>query len=163
MPSVDVVSRIDVQAIDNAVNNTKREVTSRFDFRGVDTEIEFDRKTKMIHVQSGDEGKVRAIVDMLMTHSIRLKIDPRALEVKEIEPTSKGASKLDIHIKEGLSQDTARKIVKLVKGMNVKVQPAIQGDEVRLTGKKIDELQAIMKSLREQDYDLPLQFVNMKA
>ncbi len=163
MPSVDVVSRVDVQAIDNAVNNTKREVTSRFDFRNVETEIDFDRKTKKIHVQSGDEGKVMAIVDMLTTHSIRLKIDPRCLEVKDMEPTSRGASKLDIHIKEGLSQDTARKIVKLVKGMNVKVQPAIQGEEVRLTGKKIDELQAIMKALREQEYDLPLQFVNMKA
>jgi cyclic-di-GMP-binding protein len=163
MPSVDVVSRIDVQAIDNAVNNTKREVTSRFDFRNVETEIEFDRKNKSIHLQSGDEGKVRAIVEILTTHGIRMKIDPRCLDIKEIEPTSRGASKLAIHIREGLSQETARKIVKLVKDMKFKVQPAIQGDEVRLTGKKIDELQAIMKALREQEYDLPLQFVNMKA
>ena len=163
MPSVDVVSRLDMQTIDNTVNNTKREITGRFDFRNVPTEIELDRKEKKIHVQSGDDGKVRAIVDMLITHAIPLKIDSRCLDVKEIEPTSHGAAKLEIVLKEGLSQDTARKIVKLVKSMNVKVQPAIQGDEVRLTGKKIDELQAIMKALREQDYELPLQFVNMKA
>jgi len=162
MPSVDVVSRIDLQALDNAVNNTKREVASRFDFKNVPTQINLDRKTKLIHIESGDEGKVRSIIDMLTTQCIRLKVDQKSLDIKKIEPTSHGASKLDIGIREGLSRDTAQKIVKLVKGMKVKVQAAIQDDQVRLTGKKIDELQAIMKELREQDYDVPLQFVNMK-
>lgn len=162
MPSVDVVSRVDLQAMDNAVNNTKREVASRFDFKNVPTTIDLDRKTKLIHVESGDEGKVKAILDMLMTQCIRLKIDTKSLDVKKIEPTSHGASKLDIGIREGLDRDTCQKIVKLVKGMKVKVQAAIQENQVRLTGKKIDELQAIMKDLREQDYDMPLQFVNMK-
>lgn len=162
MPSVDVVSRTDFQSLDNAVNNTKREIASRFDFKNVTTEVNLDRKTKLIHIESGDEGKVRSIVDMLTTQCIRLKLDTKSLDIKKIEPTSHGASKLDIGVREGLSRDTAQKIVKLVKGMKVKVQAAIQEDQVRLTGKKIDELQAIMKELREQDYDVPLQFVNMK-
>jgi cyclic-di-GMP-binding protein len=162
MPSVDVVSRVDLQAMDNAVNNTKREVASRYDFKNIPTNINLERKTKLIHIESGDEGKVKAIIDMLTTQCIRLKVDAKVLDVKKIEPTSHGASKVDIGIREGLDQDTCRKIVKLVKGMKVKVQPAIQENQVRLTGKKIDELQAIMKELREQDYDMPLQFVNMK-
>jgi len=163
MPSVDVVSRVDLQAMDNALNNVKREISSRFDFKNIKTEITFDRKTKNIHIVTGDDMKIKAINEMLIGQCTRFKVDTKCLDFKEIEPTSQGAAKTDILIKEGIPKETGQKIVKLVKGLKVKVQPALQGDQVRLTGKKIDELQEIMKLLREQDYDIPLQFINMKS
>ncbi|MDD5093608.1 MAG: YajQ family cyclic di-GMP-binding protein [Dehalococcoidia bacterium] len=163
MPSVDVVSMVDMQAMDNAVNNLKREISTRFDFRSIKTEITLDRKEKTIHVLTGDEGKVQSVTDMLLDQCIRFKVDLKCLDIKEIEPSSQGAAKRNIQIKEGIPKLTCQKIVKLIKGTKIKVQPAIQDDRVRFTGKKIDDLQEIMQLLREQDYDIPLQFINMKS
>ncbi len=163
MPSVDVVSRVDLQALDNAINNVKREISTRFDFRNVKSEITFDRKAKYIHIVTGDDWKVKAVTEMLIGQCTRLKMDPKCLDLKEIESTSHGTAKMDILIKEGIPKETSQKIVKLIKGLKIKVQPAIQGDQVRITGKKIDDLQEIMRLLKEQDYNIPLQFVNMKS
>jgi hypothetical protein len=163
MPSVDVVSRVDLQALDNAINNVKREISTRFDFKNVKSEITFDRKTKYIHIVTGDDWKVKAVTEILIGQCTRLKVNPKCLDLKEIEPTSHGTVKMDILIKEGIPKETGQKIVKLVKGLKIKVQPAIQGDQVRITGKKIDDLQEIMRLLKEQDYNIPLQFANMKS
>ena len=162
MPSVDVVSKVDLQALDNAINNVKREISTRFDFKNVNSEITFDRKSKCIHIVTGDDWKVKVITEMLIGKCTRLKLDPKCLDLKEIEPTSRDAVKMDILIKEGIPKETGQKIVKLIKGLKIKVQPAIQDDQVRITGKKIDDLQEIMRLLKEQDYNIPLQFVNMK-
>ena len=162
MPSVDVVSKVDLQALDNAINNVKREVSTRFDFKNVKSEITFDRKAKYIHIVTGDDWKVKAVIEMLIGQCTRLKLDPKCLDIKEIELTSHGTAKIDILLKEGIPKETCQKIVKLIKGLKIKVQPAIQDDQVRLTGKKIDDLQEIMRLLKEQDYNIPLQFVNMK-
>ena len=162
MPSVDVVSKVDMQALDNAINNVKREISTRFDFKNVQTEITFDRKAKYIHIVTGDDWKVNAVIEMLIGQCTRLKMDPKCLDIKEIEATSHGTVKMDIRIKEGIPRETGQKIVKLIKGLKIKVQPAIQDDQVRITGKKIDDLQEIMRLLKEQDYNIPLQFVNMK-
>lgn len=162
MPSVDVVSKVDLQTLDNAINNVKREISTRFDFKNVKSEISYDRKTKSIHILTGDDWKVKTVSEMLVAQCSRLKFDPKCLDFKEIEPTSHGTAKMDIFIKEGISRETGQKIVKLIKGQKLKVQPAIQDDQVRITGKNIDDLQNIMRLLREQDYDIPLQFVNMK-
>ena len=163
MPSVDVVSKVDLQALDNAINNVKREISTRFDFKNVKSEITFDRKAKYIHIVTGDDWKVKAISEMLVGQCTRLKVDPKCLDRKEIEPTSHGTAKTDILIREGIPKETSQKIVKLIKSLKLKVQPAIQDDQVRITGKKIDNLQEIMRLLKEQDYDIPLQFVNMKS
>jgi hypothetical protein len=163
MPSVDVVSKVDLQALDNALNNVKREISTRFDFKNVKSEITFDRKAKSIHIVTGDDWKVKAVTEMLMGQCRRLKLDPRCLDLKEIEATSHGGVKMDVLIKEGIPKETGQKIVKLIKGLKIKVKPAIQDDQVRLTGKKIDDLQEIMRLLKEQDYNIPLQFVNMKS
>ena len=163
MPSVDVVSKVDLQALDNAINNVKREISTRFDFKKVKSEITLDRKTKIIHIVTGDDGKVKSVTEMLLGQCARLKVDPKCLDLKEIEPTSHGTVKMDILIKEGIPKETGQKIVKLIKGLKIKVQPAIQDDQVRITGKKIDDLQEIMRLLKEQDYNIPLQFVNMKS
>ena len=163
MPSVDVVSKVDLQALDNAINNVKREISSRFDFKNVKTEITFDRKSKYINIVTGDDWKVKVVTEMLIGQCIRLKLDPKCLDLKEIEPTSHGTVKMDILIKEGIPKETCQKIVKLIKGLKIKVQPTIQDEQVRITGKKIDDLQEIMRLLKEQDYSIPLQFVNMKS
>ncbi|MFC1956171.1 YajQ family cyclic di-GMP-binding protein [Chloroflexota bacterium] len=163
MPSVDVVSKVDLQALDNAINNVKREISTRFDFKNVKSEIDFDRKAKYIHIVTGDDWKIKAVTEMLIGQCTRLKVSPKCLDLKEIEPTSHGTVKMDILIKEGVPKETGQKIVKLIKGLKIKVQPAIQDDQVRMTGKKIDDLQEIMQLLKEQDYNIPLQFVNMKS
>ncbi len=163
MPSVDVVSKVDLQALGNVINNVKREISTRFDFKNVKSEITFDRKAKCIHIVTGDDWKVKAVTEMLIGQCTRLKVDPKCLDLKEIEPTSHGAVKVDILIKEGIPKETSQKIVKLIKGLKIKVQPAIQDNQVRITGKKIDDLQEIMRLLKEQDYKIPLQFVNMKS
>ena len=163
MPSVDVVSRVDLQVLDNAINNVKREISSRFDFKNVQSEVTFDRKAKYIHIVTGDDWKVKAVTEMLIGQCTRFKLDPKCLDIKEIDPTSLGSVKMDILVKEGIPKETGQKIVKLIKGLKIKVQPAIQDEQVRLTGKKIDDLQEIMRLLKEQDYDIPLQFTNMKS
>lgn len=163
MPSVDVVSKVDLQAMDNAINNVKREILTRFDFRNVNTEIDFDRKAKSIHIVSGDDSKIKAIIELLIGHLTRFKLDAKCLDLKEIETVSASRAKMDIFIKEGIPIEISRKIVKLIKELKLKVQPAIQDEQVRITGKKIDDLQEIMRLLKEQDYDIPLQFANMKS
>ena len=163
MPSVDVVSKVDLQALDNAINNVKREISTRFDFKNVKSEITFDRKAKSIHIVTGDDWKVKTVTLMLIGQCTRFKLDPKCLDPKEIELTSHGTVKMDILIKEGIPKETGQKIVKLIKGLKIKVQSAIQDNQVRITGKKIDDLQEIMRLLKEQDYDIPLQFTNMKS
>ena len=163
MPSLDVVSIVDVQALDNAINNVKREVSTRYDFKNVKTEIAFDRKTKSIHIVTGDESKGKAIVEMLMGQCTRLRVSPKCLDIGKIGSSSQSTAKMDIRIKEGIPKETCQKIVQRIKSLKIKVQPVIQDDQVRITAKKIDDLQEIMRLLTEQDYNLPLQFVNMKS
>ena len=163
MPSLDVVSVVDLQALDNAINNVKREIATRFDFRSVKSEITLNRKEKTIRIVSGDEWKVKTVSDMLLGQCIRQKVDPKSLDFGEIETTSTTVAKRDAQIKEGISKDTGHKIVKFIKGLTLKVQPAMLDDKVRVTGKKVDDLQAIMRLLKEQNYDVPLQFTNLKS
>ncbi len=163
MPSLDVVSTVDLQSLDNAVNNTKREIATRFDFRSVKSDINFDRKNKTIHVESGDEWKVKTVKDILVGQCIRQKVNPKSLDVGKIETVSTTVAKLDIQIMEGISKEAAQKIVKYIKGLKIKVQPAILDNKLRVTGKQIDDLQQIMRLLTEQDFGVPLQFVNLKS
>jgi uncharacterized protein YajQ (UPF0234 family) len=162
MPSLDVVNKVDMQALDNAINNVLREVTNRFDFKNIKTEITLNKKDKLIHIITGDELKMKAVIELLKGQCVRLKVETKCLAPKKIEPTSHGSVKIDIQVNEGIPVETCKKIVKLIKSVNTKVQPVIQDEQVRISGKKIDDLQEIMQFLREQDYDVPLQFVNMK-
>jgi uncharacterized protein YajQ (UPF0234 family) len=162
MPSFDIVSQVDLQEMDNAINNVKKEVDSRYDFRGVTTEISFNRKDKLIHILTGDEMKIKALRDMLSARAVRRKIDPRIMDFKEPEGTSKGQLKQQVSLREGIDKETAKKLVKLIKGSKLKVQAAIQDDQVRVTGKKIDELQAVISLVKEGGFEQPFQFVNMK-
>ncbi len=162
MPSVDVVSTVDMQSLDNATNNVRREITTRFDFKNIRSEITLDRKAGQIHILSGDDWRVKTVLEMLVGQCTRLKVDSKCLDIGKIEATAQGAARVDIRIRQGIPKEVCQQIVKLVKSLKMKVQAAIQLDQVRITGKKIDDLQEIMQLLREQDYPVPLQFVNMK-
>jgi cyclic-di-GMP-binding protein len=163
MPSLDVVSAVDLQLLDNAVNNTKREIASRFDFRGIKTDISLDRKEKKIHIGSGDEWKVKTVKEILVGQCVRQKVDPKSLDFGKIDTVTMTVARLEIQIKEGIPKEVGQKIAKYIKNLKIKVQPSILDDKVRITGKQIDDLQEIMQLLREQDYGVPLQFVNMKS
>lgn len=164
MPSFDVVSEVDLQEVDNAINNTKKELVNRYDFRGSKTTIDLDKKEGRINVHTEDEMKVRAVQEMLAVNLSKRKIDPRAVEFGKVEPGQGQSVKVEVKIKQGLDKDSAREIVKLIKETKLKVQAAIQEEQVRVTAKKIDDLQSVIKMLRESPaLKMPLQFVNMKS
>ena len=163
MPSFDIVNQVDLQEVDNAINNTRKDVTRRYDFRGTTTEITLDKQAKSIHLLTGDDMKMEALRDMLVENFAKRKVSGRVLTFGVVDSTAHGNVKRDIEIKDGIDKDQARKIVKLIKELKLKVQAAIQDNQVRVTGKKIDDLQTIMGVLREADLDVPLQFVNMKS
>lgn len=162
MPSFDIVNKIDAQEVDNTVNNTRKEVENRYDFRGQHTEITFDRKENKINLTAPDNMKMNAVREMLIRHAIKRGLNPKILDFQQPEGTSRGYLKMDIVLKEGINKETAKSIVKEIKKLGLKVQPAIQDDQIRVTSKKIDELQSVIKFLKSKDLDIPLQFVNMR-
>ena len=162
MASFDVVNQVDLQEVDNAVNNTKKEVQTRYDFRKSATQIDFNRKDRALSLLTSDDMKLQALRDMLVGHCVRRKVDPKVLDFADVEGTSQGQVKQAVRLQEGIERQTAQKIAKDIKGLKLKVQAAIQDDQVRVTGKKIDELQAVIAELKKTDYGIPLQFVNMK-
>lgn len=163
MPSFDVVSQLDLQEVDNAVNNTNREVATRFDFRNLKTEIALDKKNKVIHLATASEMKMEDLKQMLITHIIKRKVSPKALDFGEVKPAGMDQVKLDVKLREGIEKDLAKKLVKQIKDLKLKVQAQIQDDQVRVTGKKIDDLQEVIAALKAADVEIPLQFVNMKS
>ena len=163
MPSFDIVSRIDMQEVDNAVNITSKTILTRYDFRGSKTEISLDKKDKKISVTTEDDMKMRAIQDALIENLVKRKVDRRCLDPKTTEPAAHGMIKREIAIKDGVDSDNARAIVKLIKDKKLKVQAAIQESQDRVTGKKIDDLQEVIQMLRGADIPIPLQFVNMQS
>ncbi len=163
MPTFDIVSEVDLQEVDNAINNAKKELATRYDFRNSKTTLELDKKEGKISLHTEDEMKVRALQEMLSVNLSKRKIDPRAVEFGKVEPGQGQSVKVEVKIKQGLDRDTAREVVKLIKDTKLKVQAAIQDEQVRVTAKKIDDLQAVIKTLRESAIKAPLQFVNMKS
>lgn len=163
MPSFDIVSRVDFQEVDNAVNITKKAILSRYDFRNSKTEITLDKKEKKIHVTTEDDMKLRAVQDALIENLVKRKVDRKFLELKQTEPAAQGMIRRELAIKEGVDSDTARNIVKMIKDRKLKVQAAIQEKQVRVTGKKIDDLQEVIQMLRASPLPIPLQFINMQS
>ena len=163
MPSFDVVNEIDVQELDNAVNMVKKECDGRFDFRGSDTEIDLNKKDKVIKVTTSDDMKCQSIKEMMIKHGVKRDIDSRVFEFGEPENTSKGHKKFEIKIQEGLGKDNAKQIVKMIKESKLKVNASIMDERVRVEGKKIDDLQAVMQLLKSSGPDVPIQFVNLKS
>lgn len=163
MASFDIVNEPDLQEVDNAINNVTKEIATRYDFKGTTNEVTFDRKSKVIKVAAADNMKLEAIKEILQKNFAKRNVSPKILDPQEPEGSSHGGLRMNIVLKEGLSKEIAKKVVKDIKDLKTKCTPAIQGETVRVTGKKIDELQQIMQFLKTQEYDLPLQYINMKS
>lgn len=161
MPSFDIVSQADMQAVDNAVNSVKREIDQRYDFKG--TKCSVERKDNEITINADDEHKRRAIEDMFKVHFTRQKIDPKALSFEKPQAASGNTIRQIVKIKQGVDQDNAKKIVKFIKDSKMKVQASIRGDEVRVDGKKIDDLQEAIALVKGMDMELPLQYINFRS
>jgi uncharacterized protein YajQ (UPF0234 family) len=161
MASFDIVSRVEQQEVDNAVNMTRKAILTRFDFRDSKTEITLDKKERKVHILTEDEMKMRSIQEVFLEHLARRKVDVKCLEAKEIQMASHGMVQREIAIKEGVDPETARTIVKLVKEQKLKVQAAIQENQVRVSAKKIDDLQTVIQAVRGAKLPIALQFVNM--
>ncbi|MFH1571731.1 MAG: YajQ family cyclic di-GMP-binding protein [Gemmatimonadota bacterium] len=162
MPSFDVVNKVDMQEVTNMLTNANKEVAQRYDFRGSNTTIELDSDGGLIVIRSEDEMKIKAVQDVLLTHAVRRKLDPGCLEFKEPQAAGGKTLRQEAVIHQGIERETAQQIVKDVKGAKIKVQVAIQGDELRVTGKNRDDLQAVIALLKGHDYGIPLQFVNLR-
>lgn len=163
MPSLDILSKVDLQQLDNTVNTVKREIDTRYDLRGTNTTIEFDKKALTIKLSTEDHLKLDAVLNVLLERSGKQKVDVRSYDLSE-EPVPSGKSLYRIiKVKQGIERETAKKLVKAIKDSGLKVQPQIMDDMVRVNGKKIDDLQAVMALCRDQDFGLPLQFDNMKS
>jgi uncharacterized protein YajQ (UPF0234 family) len=162
MPSFDVVSKVEMQEVDNALQQTRREVQQRYDFKGSKTEIDFDREKSSIVVTSDDEFRVKAVVEILQGKLAKRSVSLKSLEYGKIEPAGGGLARQSIQVHQGLETDDARELVKMIKASKVKVQAQVQDDQIRVTGKKRDDLQEVIQLLRTADFRRPLQFVNMR-
>jgi len=162
MPSFDIVSKMDFQEVDNAVNSVLRELTNRFDFKGAEFSIDLNNKESTITIQAEDDYKLGAIGDSLKVHCTKRKIDSKALDFQKEEKASGNSLRQIVKLTNGIDQESAKKIVKQIKASKIKAQSSIKGDEVRVDGKKRDDLQQIMTSIRELNSDMPLQFINFR-
>ena len=159
MPSFDVVSEVDAHQLTNAVDQARRVVDTRFDFKGV--EATYEREAFAINLTSEAEFQLEQMVDILRGTLIKCSIDPSCMEVGDVSLLGK-LSKQQVVIRQGLDSDMCRKVVKMIKERKMKVQAAVQGEQVRVTAKKRDDLQQVMAMLREADIGLPLQFNNFR-
>ena len=160
MPSFDVISKINHQEFDNALSNCLREISNRFDFKGL--HISIDRKDKLITTIAPDELKLRQVNELLQTHLIRRKVDPRVVSLKSSESAYGGSIRQISELKEGISQENANKVITDIKKLKLKIQIKIQGDELRVDGKKKDDLQEAIGAIKSIDIGLPIEFVNFR-
>src|SRR5258705_2821515 len=163
MPSFDIVSKVEAQALDNAVNVTTKEITNRFDFKGSHVVIDLDKKDFIIKIEAEDDMKMRQLIDVLISRAHKQGIAPEAFDVSKEGAQSGKIWRKQVKVKNGLAQEDAKKIVKLIKDSGMKVQASINDDLVRVTSKKIDDLQAVIQLCKSSSLQLPLQFVNMRS
>ena len=159
MPSFDAVSEVDLQELNNAVDQANREIGTRYDFRGVDAK--YVRTENEVTLTAEAEIQLDQMLDVLRAKMVGRKIDVKVLEVGDPKPSGKVINQ-HILVRQGINTDLARKIVKMIKDKRMKVQAAIQGDKVRVTGKKRDDLQQAMALIRDSDLDMPIQFDNFR-
>ncbi len=161
MPSFDVVSEVDVQEVRNAIDQAHRELTTRFDFKGTDTTVEF--KDSSIELESASEERLKAATQVLEEKLVKRKVSLKALSYGKVEEAAKGTVRQRAALNVGINDEKAREIGKFVKQLGMKgVQHQVQGDQLRVSGKKRDDLQRVIQALREHDFGIPLQFTNFR-
>ena len=159
MPSFDVVSEVDLHELSNAVDQANREIDNRFDFKG--TEARIERSEALLTLEAQNEFQIKQMLDILHKKLVKRSVDIGSLEEGKLQESGSRAHQ-ELKVRQGIDTDTARKIVKMVKDTKLKVQVAIQGDQVRVTGKKRDDLQQVITTLRNAKLDLPLQYLNFR-
>ncbi|MBL7708816.1 MAG: YajQ family cyclic di-GMP-binding protein [Chitinophagaceae bacterium] len=162
MPSFDIVSKVDAQALDNAVNVTSKEITNRFDFKGSHVVINLDKKEFVIKLETDDDMKMRQLIDVLINRAHKQGISPEAFDASKEGAQSGKVWKKEVIVRNGLKQEDAKKIVKHIKDAGLKVQASINDDIVRVTGKKIDDLQTVIQASKSWNLGIPLQYENMR-
>ena len=161
--SFDVVSEINLQEVDNAVTQAQKELAQRFDFKGSNSSIELDKTEKTITLKTENEYRLKTLVDLLQTKCVKRGVSLKALDFQTVETGMVGGSvKQTVKIQSGIPSEKAKEIVKYIKDLKMKVQPAIQSEQVRVQAPKIDDLQAVIALLRKTDFDLDLQFINFR-
>lgn len=163
MPSFDIVSKVDLQTLDNAVNTVKKEITTRYDFKGSHVNIELDKKELLVKLEVESEMKLDQVIEVLISRSMRQGLDATIYDLSKEHYQSGKVVKKEIAVRNGIKQEDAKKIVKMIKDSGLKVQAAIMDDIVRVTGKKIDDLQDVIQLCKGGNLGIPLQFVNMKS
>lgn len=162
MPSFDIVSKIDGQTLDNAINNAKKEILNRYDFNDSKSSVELDKKTNEITIVTENDMRLKAIQDSIISRMVKQHLDPNALDMGKEQYASGNMLRKEIKIKEGIDKETSKKIVKKIKDSGLKVQASIMDEQVRVQGKKIDDLQSVISLLRSEDFGQPLQYINMR-
>jgi uncharacterized protein YajQ (UPF0234 family) len=163
MPSFDIVSKVDLQTLDNAINVAKKEIDNRFDFKGTHVSFELNKKEMVVNIEVESDMKLQQLEDVMLTKAMRQGLEANCFDLtKEATPSGKYIRKT-IPVKNGLDKEMAKKIVKLIKDSGLKVQPAIMDDTIRVTAKKIDDLQEVIQLCRNAALDVPLQYLNMKS
>ncbi len=160
MPSFDIVSRTDLAEVDNAVQGAAREIATRYDFKG--SNCSYERKDEVLTLKADDDYKLQQMQELLRGYMVRRKVEIGALEFGKAEQASGNTLRQVVTVKQGIERELAQKIVKEIKGAKMKVQAAIQGDELRVSGKKRDDLQKTMELIKGMKNDLPLQYVNFR-
>jgi len=160
--SFDIVSKVDMAEVLNAVNQTVAEIRQRYDFKGSKAEVALDQKAGAITLLGDSEPQLATIIDILQSKLIRRNVSIKALQYGVVEKAGGGMARQTVTLQQGIPTEKGREIVKLVKNMKLKVQAAIQQDQVRVTGKKKDDLQAVMTAIKEKDFDIDMQFTNYR-
>jgi len=160
MPSFDVVSKVDLQEIDNAVNQARKEIEQRYDFKGTKNEIDLEKDA--IVILAADDYKLDAVVDILKGKLVRRGVSPKCLDFQKKEPATHGAVRQKIAIVQGISKEKGKEVVAAIKESKLKVQPQIMDDQVRVTGKQIDDLQEVIQLLKGKDFGIELQYINFR-
>ena len=161
MPSFDIVSKIDMQEVDNAVNQTIKEIVQRYDFKGSKSEVTLEKDG--IKVLTEDDFRLKAVVDILQSKFIKRGLSLKSLQYGKVEPASGSMVRQFITIQQGISKEKGKEIVAVIKETKLKVQAQIQDDQVRVTGKNIDDLQEVIQLLKGKDLEVEMQFVNMRS
>lgn len=159
--SFDIVSEVDMQEMDNAVNQTKKEISQRYDFKGSKAQISLEADS--LKLSAEDEYKINAMLDMLKGKMIKRQVPIKALDPGKMEGASGGTVKLTVKIQKGISKEKAKDVIAYIKDLKLKVQAQIMDDQLRVTGAKKDDLQLVMQKLREKDFGIDLQFINFRS
>ncbi|MFY9550630.1 MAG: YajQ family cyclic di-GMP-binding protein [Thermoanaerobaculia bacterium] len=160
--SFDVVSKVDLQEVSNAVQQASKEIATRFDFRGSKSKVEWNDKDLELTLTSDDEGKLKSVKDILETRLVKRGVAVKSLDYQKVEPAAMGTVRQVAKIQQGIATEKAREIVKVIKDRKLKVQASIQADQVRVSGRAKDDLQEVMAALRAGDFGIPLQFTNYR-